>query len=103
MFEQFKVIKKKYLTIKPKKKYRHGSMVVIMKFLSIMKCGDNEPGSKLKVQQKKYKKSGAEQKRTSTKIRGRIRYHRGVSILCLQVTRHVLFVVFGKQKKSIGK
>lgn len=46
-----------------------------------MNCGDNEQCLKSKVQRKKHK-TGVEQTRTSTKIRGRIRCCEGVNILC---------------------
>lgn len=46
-----------------------------------MNCGDNEQCSKSKVESKKYK-TGAEEIRTSTKIKGRIMRHERVSILC---------------------
>lgn len=44
-------------------------------------------------------KAGAEQTLASKKIRGRIRCHIGVSILCWPVTLFLLFVVFGKNGK----
>lgn len=62
-----------------------------------MKCGEKRTVFSIKSHDQKEKyKTGAEQSQTSTKNKGRIRYHKGVTI-----TRRVLFVAIGKTGNSV--